>query len=317
MQPHQPLIFIGDIHGQYQTLITLLEKLGFTETRYGWRHPRARAIFLGDLIDRGPDSRAVVETVRPMVEHGYAECLMGNHELNAIHYHTPDGQGGYLRTHSDRNHRQHKETLASFDSDITALNDAITWFKTLPVAIDHGQVRAVHATWSYRHLEPFTVRHNGFYFIDQTQVERAAQQGTDERAAVDILLKGAELRLPNDACFLDKSGEHWRYEARLNWWQQDHPRWEDAITVPGKPRGLDMQDRPVIPDEFRDLLYPSDAPPVFFGHYWMHGHVRLQAHNAFCADYSAGKGDRLAAYYWHGEPRLSTDRIVTVEVRDT
>lgn len=50
--------------------------------------PADRLIFVGELIDQGPDNRGVINTVRPLVESGHAVCLMGNHELNAVLFHT-------------------------------------------------------------------------------------------------------------------------------------------------------------------------------------------------------------------------------------
>ncbi|MEW4353321.1 metallophosphoesterase [Streptococcus pneumoniae] len=61
---------IGDIHGKAGMLETLLQH---------WNQ-EDQLIFLGDLIDRGENSRAVVERVRDLVEHSGAICLSGNHE---------------------------------------------------------------------------------------------------------------------------------------------------------------------------------------------------------------------------------------------
>jgi len=309
----KPLAFIGDVHGQYDALIRLLELLGFQKTRQGWRHPECLAVFLGDLIDRGPDSRAVVETVRDMVEHGQALCLLGNHELNAIHYHTPDGAGGYLRPHTAKNDAQHAATLASYVTDPEGLDEALAWFRSLPIALELGHVRAVHATWSDRDLALFEHR-DGCYRATEAQLLEAGRRGTALYRALDILLKGAELALPEGLGYRDKDGAP-RTEARFNWWRSSHATWEDAITVPAWPEGLDPDAEPAIPAAMRALCYPQDAPPVIFGHYWIDGELRLQTPNAFCADYAAGKGDRLCAYVWKGEQRLDLEHVRYVSVR--
>ena len=81
---------IGDIHGHLAKLEALLVRLGYVQFGGVWTPPEGRmALFLGDLIDRGPEQVAVVRTVRAMVEAGHALCLMGNHEYNAIAYATP------------------------------------------------------------------------------------------------------------------------------------------------------------------------------------------------------------------------------------
>lgn len=79
---------IGDNHGQAAKLEGLLAKLGYHETGGVYRHPDRRILFLGDYIDRGPSVRRVLQIVRAMVEAGEAVALAGNHEVNAVHYHT-------------------------------------------------------------------------------------------------------------------------------------------------------------------------------------------------------------------------------------
>jgi hypothetical protein len=55
--------FIGDIHGHYDRLIALLEKLGYTKKNGVYKHPSRRVIFLGDYLDRGPDARSFDESL--------------------------------------------------------------------------------------------------------------------------------------------------------------------------------------------------------------------------------------------------------------
>ena len=85
---------IGDIHGCSQSLRALLDLLGYRETSGVYRHPSRTVIFLGDFIDRGPHQREVIEIVRRMIDAGTAQSVMGNHEFNAIAYHTPDRESG-------------------------------------------------------------------------------------------------------------------------------------------------------------------------------------------------------------------------------
>ncbi|MFI0938068.1 polynucleotide kinase-phosphatase [Streptomyces sp. NPDC021020] len=72
-----PFDIIGDIHGCSAELEALLAKLGYDDGR----HPGGRtAVFVGDLVDRGPDSPGVLRRVMGMVEAGTALCVPGNHE---------------------------------------------------------------------------------------------------------------------------------------------------------------------------------------------------------------------------------------------
>ncbi|GAU66930.1 putative serine/threonine-protein phosphatase [Streptomyces sp. NBRC 110611] len=82
-----PFDIIGDIHGCRSELETLLGRLGYALTRDGLGrpvdavHPQGRtAVFVGDLVDRGPDSPGVLRLVMGMVKAGHALCVPGNHE---------------------------------------------------------------------------------------------------------------------------------------------------------------------------------------------------------------------------------------------
>ena len=74
-----PFDIIGDVHGCHEELMELLGKLGYTGEIPA--HPEGRrAVFLGDLVDRGPASGEVMDTVMDMTGAGSALCVMGNHE---------------------------------------------------------------------------------------------------------------------------------------------------------------------------------------------------------------------------------------------
>ncbi|MFJ7777864.1 polynucleotide kinase-phosphatase [Streptomyces yangpuensis] len=72
-----PFDIVGDIHGCSSELETLLTRLGYEDGV----HPEGRtAVFVGDLVDRGPDSPGVLRRVMGMVKSGNALCVPGNHE---------------------------------------------------------------------------------------------------------------------------------------------------------------------------------------------------------------------------------------------
>ncbi|MFI6020095.1 polynucleotide kinase-phosphatase [Streptomyces sp. NPDC051287] len=72
-----PFDIVGDIHGCSTELEALLAKLGYADGV----HPEGRtAVFVGDLVDRGPDSPGVLRRVMSMVRSGNALCVPGNHE---------------------------------------------------------------------------------------------------------------------------------------------------------------------------------------------------------------------------------------------
>lgn len=76
-----PFDIIGDVHGCHAELVALLTRLGWKATADGAHHPDGRtAVFVGDLIDRGPDTPGVLRLVLGMVAAGTALCVAGNHE---------------------------------------------------------------------------------------------------------------------------------------------------------------------------------------------------------------------------------------------
>ena len=85
-----PFDVIGDVHGCLAELETLLSQLGYVIARdaagrpAGASHPGRRAIFLGDLVDRGPDTPGVLRLVMGMVAAGDAFCVQGNHESKLV-----------------------------------------------------------------------------------------------------------------------------------------------------------------------------------------------------------------------------------------
>ena len=108
---------VPDLHGQAGKLDAALASLGWRRRGAGWTHPEPgrSIVFLGDFIDRGPENRAVIRTVRELMDAGRARAVMGNHELNALHFHTRHPETGEpLRAHSPKNLRQHRSFLAEF-----------------------------------------------------------------------------------------------------------------------------------------------------------------------------------------------------------
>ncbi len=92
--PGKRIYAIGDVHGRADLLEALLDAIARDDA--GRSQSDTELIFLGDLVDRGPDSAAVVARVRALCEQGVARLLKGNHEevfVNAVHGETRSARG--------------------------------------------------------------------------------------------------------------------------------------------------------------------------------------------------------------------------------
>jgi protein phosphatase len=83
---HGPFDIIGDVHGCATELTELLGALGYERDDSGvFRHPEARkAVFVGDLVDRGPEVPEVLRIAMAMVGAGVALAVPGNHDLKLV-----------------------------------------------------------------------------------------------------------------------------------------------------------------------------------------------------------------------------------------
>ena len=77
-----PLDIVGDVHGEIDALRSLMRHLGYAVD--GTHPDEKRLVFVGDLTDRGPDSPAVIDLVKSLVDAGRAQCVLGNHDLNIL-----------------------------------------------------------------------------------------------------------------------------------------------------------------------------------------------------------------------------------------
>jgi len=302
---------IGDIHGCDQTLEQLLQKLGYTEQAGSYSHPERSVVFLGDFIDRGPGQREVISLVRAMIDSGSAQAVMGNHELNALAYHSQHPESGqYLRNHAKKNFKQHEAFLKAYEEDEKGLSEALEWFKTLPLWLDLGEVRFVHACWDVMSIERLKSELDDQNRITGDLLISGTTVGTWQFDALETLLKGKEIGLPEGHSFRDKQNIE-RHNMRVRWWDSDAVTYREAYFGPESAR-THIPDDEISGDHV--LEYSHQLPPVFVGHYWLEGDPGPLAKNIACLDYSVAKpGGKLVAYRWSGESVLSADNFTWVE----
>ena len=290
---------IGDIHGHADALIALLQKLGYHNIDGVYRHDQHKVIFLGDFIDRGPQQRAVIDIVKPMIEQGVALSVMGNHEFNAICYATHGVNGQLLRENSEKNTNQHKAFLDAYPL-ATERNQIIDWFKTLPVYIETEGIRVIHASWNELALEVLAPMLDAKQCLLSDAYDICSEQSSDAYHAIETLLKGPEASLPDGVSFKDKDG-HTRHNARIKWWMSSEELVKNRLNLGNDITNLHDIELTQV-DESHS--YHASYPPVFVGHYWHNGIPGPLSDNCACLDYSVAKNGKLVAYLWRGESIL-------------
>ena len=290
--------------------------MGYVPHGTSWRAPQGRkAIFVGDLIDRGPEQVRVVETVRSMVDDGQALCVLGNHEFNAIGWATrrlgTDGNpipesapDAWLKKHTARNLGNHAAFLAQVNEGSALHADMIRWFRTLPVALDLGGIHVAHAWWNDTLIRQLDERlRDG---LDDAFLQAAGVKGSPEWMAMEGVTKGLEAFLPDGMTFVDHGGVV-RPEVRLRWWLPKGSSWRAAAFVSDEARER-LCDRTPVPDY--DGFGEVEGAPVFIGHYWMDGPRKPQSSKVACCDYSVPRSRRMVAYRWDGEAELVAGKFV-------
>lgn len=310
---------IGDIHGHATALEALLHSMDYRESNGTWRHSERQAIFVGDFIDRGPRQLGTVDLVRRMVDEGYAQAIMGNHEFNAIAWYLPDPRrsGEFLRPHfsakyGDKNYGQHKAFLDEV-SGTPRHKEVIDWFLTLPLWLELDGIRVVHACWHSRFIDFYSQLANGNRLTAELMVE-ACLEPEDEAdkdtatpsvfKAIEAITKGIEIPLPAARTFVDKDG-HQRSRVRTRWWDTNSLSYRQAALLEGQER--DELPHDPIPEHAR--IGHDGGNPIFIGHYWAKGVPTVLSDKVACVDYSIGKGGKLVAYRWNGESNLKQEKF--------
>jgi protein phosphatase len=166
-----PFDVIGDVHGCRAELEELLAKLGYDIMRdeagrpAGAHHPRRRAVFLGDLVDRGPDTPGVLRLVMGMAAAGDALCVPGNHEdklLKALR-----GRNVRISHGLAESLRQLAQEPAGFQARVVAFLDGLISHYVL----DGGRLVVSHAGLVERYQGRASGRVRSFCLYGQTTGE--------------------------------------------------------------------------------------------------------------------------------------------------
>ena len=294
--PAGSLDIIGDIHGQFDALQSLLRHLGYNENG---DHPQGRhLILLGDLVDRGPDTPAVLDWYQQAQARGKAQSILGNHEINLLLGDAKDGSGWYFERRAARDAAIYAPWQRYPEARKAAL---VAFLKRQPLLLQRDDLRIVHAAWDAAAVarlhtastDDLIAQHRlweralddnaaaqPWYAAWQEEQQRGDDLSDPERlpafrpasAARDLYYsRGNPVRVLT--CGLETlatapfyAGGRWRFVERAAWW--DDYRDQTAVIIGHYWRYWREPPNPLFP-----------FPP----HHW-HGARR----NVFCCDYGVG-----------------------------
>jgi protein phosphatase len=165
-----PFDVIGDVHGCYAELVALLGELGYAVAEDGEQitvtpPPGRRAVFVGDYVDRGPDTPRVLRLVIGMAAAGSAICLPGNHDVKLVRK---------LKGRDVRITHGLAETLAQLEDEPPAFRDEVRVFLddlTSHVVLDGGALVVAHAGMRERYQGRASARVRDFALFGETTGE--------------------------------------------------------------------------------------------------------------------------------------------------
>ncbi|MFM2160577.1 MAG: Bis(5-nucleosyl)-tetraphosphatase prpE [Pseudomonadota bacterium] len=299
--PEGPLAIIGDVHGHHEALDALLRRLGLDPDDPS-HNPGETLIFVGDLVDRGPNSVAVVQRVAQWVAAGRARMVLGNHEINLLKNERKSGNKGWFHGLAGRDPidgKGHNPDYPSYVATPGEKASMLAFFREQPLTLQRDDLCVVHAQWDAQAIQQLCKFANVQGAIEAPpdatfkapahlfQPTRPAWDGESAEAEaaaqnsnpLSVLTSGAETVGDHDR--MKFAGGRWRQVVRQPWWEA----WDD--------------DRAVV-----------------FGHYWRHptagdfAGVAIDdgvgpSRNAYCVDFSVGRRPShqpgaLAALRWTG-----------------
>ena len=279
--------------------------MGYKQSDLGYSHGSRKVIFLGDFIDRGKNlaqHKQGLKIVMTMVQNKNALAVMGNHEFNALAYHTHHN-GKYRRPHTRKNTRQHQAFLNEFSGKSKNKTAVLEFFYSLPLWLEVDGIRVIHACWDDVHIETMK-KICPANKLNRAVLIEATQKGTKAYEAIEVLLKGIEYELPKGVSFHDQDENH-RTAVRIQWWKQNATKLGEVVL----PVGLDIGDASRRPVPVNIPIYAGNQPPCFIGHYCLDGEPAPLADNVACLDYSVAKEGKLVAYRWDGEMKLDAEKF--------
>lgn len=258
----------------------LVEGIGYDE--HGL-HPEGRhLVFVGDLVDRGPDSLSVVRWMAQRMGEGRASCVVGNHELNLALGKERAGNEWFWGR--EQLLRDNGKAIPQVLAGHAEREELLLFIQRLPLALERADLRVVHACWSESAVAALRAEERGlvelFYGCESEITLRCQAEGHGRDSMVADLARQNDnpvtaltsgLERPTKEPF--RAGGKVRHVERVPWWQH---YLEDVPVVFGHYwRALDADNRAV-----------KRGPYLFEDHGY--DHALGPKSNVYCIDYSIG-----------------------------
>ncbi|MDC1005060.1 metallophosphoesterase [Opitutales bacterium] len=272
---------IGDVHGYPSLLIELLQILGYEENKGTFVHPLGRKIiFVGDLINRGPDTIEVLKIVQKLLSSEQAFAVLGNHEFRLIQQFIKD------------------PTLVE-----PAIKPFIPWIQSLPLFLEFHELRVVHAAWHFASITKLKDQSVG----DENFIRSTFDSQSDLGQAIDIILRGITVPIPNKLNYLDRFGIK-RKKARIRWWEGEKNKINGSNFFP-KSKKL-LTESFAINSQKIGQEYLHNDKPIFLGHYCLPADEPKVINNVVCVDGCVTCDQVLWAYRFTSGEEISDVNLV-------
>ena len=277
---------IGDIHGHYAELCKLLEKLGYQFQENRLFHPENRILgFVGDFINRGPQSVEVLSLVKSLHEEGKAVAVLGNHEFRLIQ----DSVAG-------------KKIPSEYEP-------FISWLRTLPLFFEMETIRIVHAVWHFSSIDLL----RGKEISDDEFIRKTMEKKSPYKKAVNRILSGIKINIPDDLKLIDRFGVE-RTKGRLKWWMDLRKKpYANCFLSPMKPDIFNCG--PSLDDLSEIEPYGDTEKPVFTGHYCLPPYVPKISGKVACLDGCVTCDKILWGYRHHGTQQMDASQLVQADCK--
>jgi hypothetical protein len=272
---------IGDVHGHYDELRRLLEKMGYSLQQNGLNHRENRKVgFLGDFINRGPNPVKVLSLVKSLCESGDAVAVLGNHEFSLI---------------------QNSVTGKKIPSE---LGSFLPWLRTLPLFLDLDTLRMVHAAWHFSSIEMLL----GNSVEDDSFIIETLKKKSRYKQAVMRILSGIKINIPTELNLKDRFGIR-RPKGRLKWWKDLRGKpYNECFFSPMTPEVCEWGPSD---QELTELeVYPKTEKPVFIGHYCLPPYVSKISGQVVCLDGCVTCDKTLWGYRYNRTQEISASNLV-------